>query len=82
MPVDENMANAIPTWTRPVSPGGNWDEVGHTGFGQGACYPWRLPRDGRQRNPQAERTGSYLSASSAYAYQQQNRVEFIGTEER
>ena len=21
------MADAIPTWTQPVSPGGNWDEV-------------------------------------------------------
>jgi hypothetical protein len=27
VPVDEDMANAIPTWTQPVSPGGNWDEV-------------------------------------------------------
>jgi hypothetical protein len=21
------MADAIPTWTQPVSPGGNWDDV-------------------------------------------------------
>lgn len=27
VPADEDMANAIPTWTQPVSPGGNWDEV-------------------------------------------------------
>ncbi|KAI9450217.1 hypothetical protein BJY52DRAFT_1419621 [Lactarius psammicola] len=27
VPADENMADAIPTWTQPVSPGGNWDDV-------------------------------------------------------
>jgi hypothetical protein len=27
VPADEDMADAIPTWTQPVSPGGNWDEV-------------------------------------------------------
>jgi len=28
VPPDEDMmADAIPTWTQPVSPGGNWDEV-------------------------------------------------------
>ena len=27
VPADENIADAIPTWTQPVSPGGNWDDV-------------------------------------------------------
>jgi hypothetical protein len=27
VPADENMADAIPTWTQAVSPGGNWDDV-------------------------------------------------------
>ncbi|KAH9031206.1 hypothetical protein EDB85DRAFT_1865921 [Lactarius pseudohatsudake] len=27
VPADEDMADAIPTWTQPVSPGGNWDDV-------------------------------------------------------
>lgn len=27
VPADEDMADAIPTWTQPISPGGNWDEV-------------------------------------------------------
>ena len=27
VPADGDMANAIPTWTQPVSPGGNWDDV-------------------------------------------------------
>ncbi|KAF8269385.1 hypothetical protein EI94DRAFT_993045 [Lactarius quietus] len=27
VPADENMADAIPTWTQPISPGGNWDDV-------------------------------------------------------
>ncbi|TFY81166.1 hypothetical protein EWM64_g2844, partial [Hericium alpestre] len=26
-PGDGDMANAIPTWTQPVPPGGNWDDV-------------------------------------------------------
>ena len=30
VPADENMADAIPTWTQPVSPGGNWDDVRHS----------------------------------------------------
>ncbi|KAI9507789.1 hypothetical protein F5148DRAFT_72770 [Russula earlei] len=27
VPTEEDMADAIPTWTQPVSPGGNWDDV-------------------------------------------------------
>ena len=27
VPRGEDMADAIPTWTQPVSPGGNWDDV-------------------------------------------------------
>ena len=27
VPADEDIADAIPTWTQPVSPGGNWDDV-------------------------------------------------------
>jgi hypothetical protein len=27
MPTDDDIADAIPTWTQPVSPGGNWDDV-------------------------------------------------------
>ncbi|KAI0060359.1 hypothetical protein BV25DRAFT_949719 [Artomyces pyxidatus] len=27
VPGEEDMENAIPTWTQPVPPGGNWDEV-------------------------------------------------------
>jgi hypothetical protein len=27
VPADEDMADAIPTWTQPISPGGNWDDV-------------------------------------------------------
>jgi hypothetical protein len=27
VPAGENIADAIPTWTQPVSPGGNWDDV-------------------------------------------------------
>jgi len=27
VPTDDDMADAIPTWTQPVSPGGNWDDV-------------------------------------------------------
>ena len=34
VPADENMADAIPTWTQPVSPGGNWDDV--------SMSPWCL----------------------------------------
>lgn len=32
VPADEDMANAIPTWTQPVSPGGNWDDVRNVPF--------------------------------------------------
>ena len=27
VPSDEDMADVIPTWTQPVSPGGHWDDV-------------------------------------------------------
>lgn len=27
VPAGENIADAIPTWTQPISPGGNWDDV-------------------------------------------------------
>ena len=37
VPADEDMADAIPTWTQPVSPGGNWDDV-RTYF---SCLPER-----------------------------------------
>ena len=31
VPVDEDMADAIPTWTQPVPPGSSWDDV-HISF--------------------------------------------------